>query len=91
MSRLPRNPNKRPCVARNIGRSSGNMKKRISTTLTIGAFSGVTIEDLYTVCRRYDVEVINCNKLGGLLVKSYHVTLEGRDLDIAKVATVFRG
>jgi hypothetical protein len=66
------------------------MKKRISTTFSIGAFSGITINDLYSVCRRYNVEVISCNKIGGLLVKTYHVTLEGRDLDIAKVAGVFR-
>jgi hypothetical protein len=90
MSRVPKNPNKRPCIARNIGRSSDTMKKRISTTLTIGALSGVTINDLYSVCRRYNVEVISCNKIGGLIVKTYHVTLEGRDLDIAKVASVFR-
>lgn len=64
------------------------MKKRISTTLKIGALSGLSIQDFYYVCRRFNVEVISCNKISGFFVKTYHVTVEGQEMDIAKVAMI---
>jgi hypothetical protein len=65
------------------------MKKRISSTINFGVLSGVTISDFYSVCRRYDVEVINASSLGGLLVKKYHVTIEGTPANLSRVARVF--
>jgi hypothetical protein len=67
------------------------VKTRISSTINIGAFSGVTVNDFYSVCSRYDVDVISCNKIGGLLVKTYQVTVEGTPSNLKKVALVFKG
>lgn len=66
------------------------MKKRISTTLSIGAFSGMSISDFYYACRKCNVEVIKCNSIGGFFVKRYHVTIEGRAIDIATVSEIIK-
>jgi hypothetical protein len=66
------------------------MKTNIKTVLNIGRLSGFGISDFYTLCRKYDVEVVNCKDLGGLFIKSYHVELEGKALDLAKVSEFMR-
>lgn len=65
--------------------------KRVSTVLTIGALSGVSVSDFYAVCRRFNVTVISCSKIDGILNKRYAVTIEGSDINISRVASVFRG
>ena len=66
----------------------GNLT-RFSSKIDFGILSGASISTLYSVCRRYDVEVVSAVKLGGIFVKTYHVTLEGTRLNIARVLRVF--
>lgn len=65
------------------------MRERFSTKLDIGFLSGVGIGQLYSVCHRYNVDVITAEKMGGLFVKTYFVVLEGEAKDLRKVKTIF--
>jgi hypothetical protein len=61
--------------------------KTISTVLNVGALSGRSVDDFYRICRRYNVEVLSCTKIGGFLVKKYHVTIRGNAQDIVLVSS----
>lgn len=62
---------------------------QISTTVNVGLLSGKTINDFYEVCRRNKVMVVSCNKIGGILVLKYHVTVEGDPFDIQRASAMF--
>lgn len=65
------------------------MRERFSTKLDIGFLSGVGIGQLYSICHRYNVDVITAEKMGGIFVKTYFIVLEGETKDLRKVKTIF--
>lgn len=65
-----------------------NKIKGITTTLNIGFMSGFTLKDFYSLCNRYDLEIISCTNLGGFFVKSYLVTVEGHERNINKLSLI---
>lgn len=60
------------------------MIKNVTTVLSLGMFSGVSIHDVRDVCENWNV-TIKAFKQGGFFVKTYTIELEGETLDIAKV------
>ncbi|MGG3561671.1 hypothetical protein ABES03_08705 [Neobacillus rhizosphaerae] len=58
---------------------------RVVGTVNVGALSGLSIEDFKEVCNVHGVRVVSALKLGGLLVKSYRVEIEGSPSAIKRV------
>lgn len=61
---------------------------RMTVKLSLGAFSGITLAEVYELCYRYNIKIIKCECLGGFLNKSYRMEIEGREDEIAKMQRV---
>lgn len=67
------------------------MVNQVSTIVNVGKYTGNQLEDLESLCKEYNVSIVDVKKLGGIINKTYQVTLEGSDLNLAKVITIFKG
>lgn len=67
------------------------MKKITRTAyFNVGFLSGTNIEELHRLCRRYDVEVVRSEKIGGVLVKRYRLTLRGTPFSLQMLKAMAR-
>lgn len=67
------------------------MVKQVSTIINVGKYAGNQLEDLEKLCKEYNVSIVDVKKLGGIFNKTYQVTLEGSEINLAKVITIFKG
>jgi|GEM_PF-4395253 len=67
------------------------MASQVSTIVNVGKYTGNQLEDLENLCKEYNVSIVDIKKLGGIFNKTYQVTLEGSDINLAKVITIFKG
>ncbi len=67
------------------------MVNQVSTIVNVGKYTGNQLEDLESLCKEYNVSIVDVKKLGGIINKTFQVTLEGSDLNLAKVITIFKG